>query len=189
MKGGRRGLFTARGRVAVFKASTPHDHGVGRGRFACPLSSARPLCVLHAPGVASGGGGKPGHRWLGQRVGRSRFPAPLVSGLVEWGSRAPTPLLYKEREGGWHPAFFYLLSPPTSTSSSHPPWRRGIPVPRRWRRGSPLDNASLLLLSPRWWNRLRGEGGGGKAVGEAGAEAVALGEEEDRAARRPCPRQ
>ena len=72
----RRGLFTARGRVAVFKASTPHDHGVGRGRFTRPLGSARPPRVLHAPGVASGGGGKPGRRWLGQRVG----PDSLLNG-------------------------------------------------------------------------------------------------------------
>ena len=62
-------------------------------------------------------------------------------------------------------------------------------VLHRWRRGSPLDSASLPLLSPRWWNRPRGEGGGGEAMGEAEAEAVVLGEEEDGAARRPCPRQ
>ena len=52
----------------VLKAPAPHDHGVGRGHFARPLGSARSPRVLHAPGVASGGGGKPGRRWLGQRV-------------------------------------------------------------------------------------------------------------------------
>ena len=36
-------------------------------------------------------------------------------------------------------------------------------------------------------SRPRGEGGGGEAMGEAGAEVVALGEEEDGAAHRPRP--
>ena len=62
----------------------------------------------------------------------------------------------------------------------HPPWREGILVHQRWRRGSPLDNASLLLLHPRWQSQPRGEGGGGEAMGEA----EALGEEEDGAVRR-----
>ena len=54
-------------------------------------------------------------------------------------------------------------------------------VLQRWRRGSPLDNASFLILHPRWQSHPRGEGGGGEAVGEV----EALGEEEDGAARRP----
>ena len=36
----RHGPFTERGRGAVFKASTPHDHGVGSGRLTRPLGSA-----------------------------------------------------------------------------------------------------------------------------------------------------
>ena len=77
------------------------------------------------------------------------------------------------------PPFFSFCSP------FHPSWREGILVLQRWRRGSPLDNASLLLLCLRWQGRPRGEGGGGEAMGEAGA----LGEGEDGAARRPYPRQ
>ena len=86
-------------------------------------------------------------------------------------------------------AFFCHLHPLACTSSFHSPWRKGTRVPRRWRRGSPLDSASLLLLSPWGWNLPRGEGGGGDAVGETGAEVVVLGEEEDGAARRLRPRQ
>ena len=58
----RRDPFTERGRGVVFKASTPHDHGVGRGRLTRPLSSARLPRVLV---VENGGGKKPGRRWLG----------------------------------------------------------------------------------------------------------------------------
>ena len=69
-------------------------------------------------------------------------------------------------------------SPPSFSFCSpfHPSWREGILVLQRWRRGSPLDNVSLLLLHQRWQSQPRGEGGGG--------EAEALGEEEDGAARR-----
>ena len=148
----KRGSFTERGRGAVFKASTPHDHGVGRGRFTRPLGSARPPRILHAPGMASGGGGKPGRRWLGQWVG----PDSLRLWWLDWPSGAAEPcsrLLIKRGKGGRHPTLFRHLSPLASASSFHSPWRRGILVPRWWRRGSPLDSASLLLLSPRWWNR------------------------------------
>ena len=181
INGGRRG-------GAVFKASTPHDHGVGRGRFARPLGSARPPRVLHALGVASGAGEKPGRRWLGQRVG----PDSMRLWWLDWpsGAAEPRPCSFIRRgKGRWRPALFCHLSPLASASSFHSPWRKGILVLRRWRRGSPLDSASLLLLSPRWWNRPRGEGGGGEVVGEAGAEVVVVGEEEDGAARRLRPRQ
>ena len=184
----RRDPFTEQGRGVVFKASTPHDHRVGSGHLTRPLGSACSPRVSHAPGVANGGGGKPGRRWLGQRVG----PDSLRPRWPDWSSGAaeprPRPFI-SIGKGGRHPAFFYLLSPPASASSSHPPWRNGTPVPRRWRRGSPLDSTSLLLLSARWWSRPRGEGGGGEAMGEAGAEVVVLGEEEDGAARRLRPRQ
>ena len=83
----RRGLFTERGRGAVFKLSTPHDHGVGRGRFTRPLSSVRLPRVFHAPGVANGGGGKPGRRWLGRRVG----PGSLRLPYLDWPSGAAEP--------------------------------------------------------------------------------------------------
>ena len=69
-------------------------------------------------------------------------------------------------------------------SPFHPSWREGILVLQRWRRGSPLDNASLLLLHPRWQTQPRGEGGGGEAE-----VTVALRGEGDGAARRPRLRQ
>src|SRR4051794_32034232 len=109
---------------------------------------------------------------------------PPVAGLAERGGRAPTPPLYKEGRG-MASRILVSLPPLASASSFHSPWRKGIRVPRRWRRGSPLDSAPLLLLSPWWWNRSRGEGGGG----EAGAEVAVLREEEDGAARRLPPRQ
>ena len=83
----RRGSFTEWGRVAVFKASTPHDHAVGRGHFTRPLRSARSPRILHALGVVSGGDGKPGRRWLGQRVGLDS----LRLWWLDWPSGAAEP--------------------------------------------------------------------------------------------------
>ena len=155
---------------------------MGSGRLTRPLGSARPPRVSHAPGVANGGGGKPGRRWLGRRVG----PGSLRLPYLDWpsGAAEPQPRSFI-KSGGWRPAFFHLLLPSASAPPFHPSWREGILVLQRWRRGSPLDNASLLLLRLRWQSQPRGEGGGGEAVGEA----EALGEEEDGAARRPRLRQ
>ena len=82
-------------------------------------------------------------------------------------------------------------SPPSFSfcSSFHPPWREGILALERWRRGSPLDNASSLLLYPWWQSQPRGEGGGGEAAGEAMGEAEALREVENGAARQSRLRQ
>src|SRR4051812_31242866 len=86
-----------------------------------------------------------------------------------------------------------ILSSPLSFSFcsplSHSPWRKGILVLQRWRRGSPLDNASLLPPHPWWQSQPQGEEGGGEAAGEVEGEAEALGEEVDGAARRPRLRQ
>src|SRR3954466_6775817 len=49
----RRGSFTERGRGAVFEASAPHDHGVGRGRLTRRLGSARLPRGSHALEVAT----------------------------------------------------------------------------------------------------------------------------------------
>ena len=83
----RRGPFTELGQGVVFKASTPHDHGVGTGRLTRPLGSARSPRVSHAPGVENGGGGKPGCRWLGRRVG----PGSLRLPYLDWPSGAAEP--------------------------------------------------------------------------------------------------
>src|SRR3954471_16843040 len=53
----RCGPFNERGRGVVLKASTPHDHGVGRGRLTHCLGPARPPRGSQALGVANGGGG------------------------------------------------------------------------------------------------------------------------------------
>ena len=180
----RRNPFIERGRGVVFKASTPHDHGVGRGRLTRRLG---PACLprgSHALGVANGGGGKPGRRGLGRWVGPSSLRLPRLDWLS--GAAEPPPRSFiKSGRGGWRPAFFHILLPSASAPPFHPSWREGIPVLQWWRRGSPLDNASLLLLHLRWQSQPRGEGGGGEAVGEA----EALGEEEDGAVRRPRLRQ
>ena len=180
----RRGPFTERGRGMVFKASTPHDHRVGSGHLTHRLGPARLPCGSHALGVVNGGGGKPGRRGLGRRVDPSSLRLPRLDWLS--GAAEPPPRSFiKSGRGDGVPhsfisSFLQLLLPPF-----HPPWREGILVLQRWRRGSPLDNASLLLLRLRWQSQPRGEGGGGEAVGEA----EALGEEEDGAARRPRLRQ
>src|SRR3954463_9450389 len=125
---GRRDSFTEWGRGAVFKASTPHDHGVGRGRLTCPLGSARLPRVSHALGVANGGGGKPGRRWLGQRVG----PGSLRLLCLDWpsGAAEPQPRSFiKSGRGGMAPR---ILPPSYSFSfcSSLPfVMERGNPGP------------------------------------------------------------
>ena len=133
----------------------PHDHGAGNGRLTRLFGPARPPRVLHASG-----------RWRRRETGlsligaagRSRFPAPPMAGLVEWGGRASTPPLYKEGEGGHHPTFLLHPSFFTFASSLHLPWREEVLGLRRWRLGSLLSSAALLPTSPRWRRQPREEG-------------------------------
>ena len=125
----RRGSFTVWGRVAVFKASTPHDHGVGRGRLTRPLGSERLPRVSHALGVENGGGGKPGRRWLGQRVG----PGSLRLPCLDWPSGAAEPQprsLIKSGEGDGTP-FLYKEkgNPSPSTVAARVAARQRVPPP------------------------------------------------------------
>ena len=76
-----------------------------------------------------------------------------------------------------HPSFSFC-------SPFHPPWREGILVLQRWRRGSLLVSASLLPTSQWRWSQPQEEGGGGVAE-----VAVAVGGEGDEVARQPCLRQ
>src|SRR4051812_33204017 len=151
----RHGPFTEWGRGMVFKASTPHDHGVGRGRLTRRLGPARLPRGSHALGVATGKGGKPGRRGLGQRVG----PSSRRLLRLDWrsGAAEPPPRSFiKSRRGDGVPhsfisSFLQLLPP------FHPLWREGTLVLQRWRRGSLLDNAYLLLPHLRWQSQPRGE--------------------------------
>ena len=81
---------------------------MGSGRLTRPLGSAHPPRVSHAPGVANGGGGKPGRRWLGQRVG----PGSLRLPCLDWpsGAAKPQPRSFiKSGRGAQKPALSHLL--------------------------------------------------------------------------------
>lgn len=94
----RRGPFTEWGRGTLLEASTPHDHGVGRCRLTRPLGFERLPRVSHALGVANGGGGKLGCRWMGQRVG----PGSLRLPCLDWpsGAAKPQPRSFIKSERG-----------------------------------------------------------------------------------------
>src|SRR3954471_10144185 len=122
----RRGPFTERGRGMVFKASTPHDHGVGRGRFTRRLGPARLPRSSHALGVANGGGGKPGRRGLGRRVGPSSLRLPRLDWLS--GAAEPSPRSFiKSGRGNGVPhsfisSFLQLLLPPSICHGERESW-------------------------------------------------------------------
>ena len=166
---------------------TPQSRGAERSLHPSPrfcTFATRPSCAW---------GGKRWRRETGpslvRAAGRSRFLAPLVAGLAERCGRGPTPPLYKEGEGGMSSrtllssissCFCFFLSlamekgnPGPSTVAARVAARQRAPPP-----------PEPVVVEPAARGR-----GGGEAVGEAGAEVVVLGEEEDGAARRLRPRQ
>ena len=104
--------------------------------------------------------------------------------MAERGGRAPTPFLYKERVGDGIPhsfisSFLQLLLPPSIRHGERESWSfNGGGEGRR----STMRPSFSCTRGGRASRKGKGEG---EAVGEAGA----LGEEEDRAARRPHLRQ
>ena len=87
-----RGLFTERGQGVVFKASTPHDHGVGRGRLTRPLSSARSRRVSHALGVATVEAGNRAIAGWGSESALAPCASRVLIGRAGRPSPDPTPL-------------------------------------------------------------------------------------------------
>src|SRR3954466_14177149 len=83
----RRGSVNERGRGAVFGASAPHDHGVGRGRPTRRLGSARLPRGLHAFGVAVVEAGS--RAVLGRGSGSA--PSRMLFLRLDWLSRAAEP--------------------------------------------------------------------------------------------------
>ena len=161
----RRGPFTERGRGVVFKASTPHDHGVGRGRFTRPLSSARPPRVSHALGVANGGGGKPGRHWLGQRVG----PGSLRLPCLDWpsGAAEPQPRSFIKRGRGMASLILSSSSSFSFCSSLPSVMERGNPGPSTVaarvaarQRVPPPPEPVVVEPAARGRGRVRGRGRG-----------------------------
>src|SRR4051812_36220928 len=122
----RHGPFTEWGRGMVFEASTPHDHGVGRGRLTRRLGPARLPRGSHALEVANGGGGKPGRRGLRQRAG----PRSLRLSRLDWlsGAAEPPPRSFiKSGRGDGVPhsfisSFLQLLLPPSICYGEREPW-------------------------------------------------------------------
>ena len=122
----RRDPFTERGRGVVFKASTPHNHGVGRGRLTRCLGPARLPHGSHALGVVNGGGGKPGRRGLGWWVGPSSLRLPRLDWLS--GAAEPPPRSFiKSGRGDGVPhsfisSFLQLLLPPSIRHGERESW-------------------------------------------------------------------
>src|SRR3954463_4087538 len=97
-----------------------------------------------------GGGRKLGRRGSRQRVGPSR----LLFLRLDWLSGAVEPppgsFIRSEKGGDGNPHSFIPSSLQLLIPSLHLPWRKGILVLHRWRRGSLLGSAPLLPLHPRW---------------------------------------
>src|SRR3954462_7119984 len=87
-----------------------------------------------------GGGRKSGHRGSRQQVG----PSPLLFLRLDWlsGAVEPPPCSFIRSERGATETRIPSSSLSFSFCSplSRSPWRKGMLVLQRWRRGSPLDN-------------------------------------------------